>query len=229
MAKGIVYVCSTVIPGLIKIGKTRSDRYEERMRELEDNGYKNCTGLKREFAIEVEDYDNKEVVVHTAFEAHQVGNTELYACNLDKVIKILASFEGTIIYPMAATKAEIEAKAEEGADSSELPDGDYKYDVKSQVDGKKYGGILNVENGILTLKKGAVLAELTVDGTNSWIATRKSMGIKPCVLSSDLICSSVSIAANYICGHEKNGWKAWKDKNGNYIDIYRKRKTEVDD
>lgn len=36
MAKGIVYVCSTVIPGLIKIGKTESDRYEKRMKELED-------------------------------------------------------------------------------------------------------------------------------------------------------------------------------------------------
>ena len=54
--KGIVYVCSTVIPGLIKIGKAGSDRFEERMRELENNGYSNCTGLKRQFAIEVEDY-----------------------------------------------------------------------------------------------------------------------------------------------------------------------------
>lgn len=222
MAKGVVYVCSTVIPGLIKIGKTRSDRYEERMRELEDNGYKNCTGLKREFAIEVEDYDAKEVIVHTAFEAHQVGNTELYACNLDKVIKILASFEGKIIYPVTITREEIAEQAEEGAASSDLPNGNYKYEVKSQLDGKIYKGILNVENGVLTLKAGSTLAELSVDGTNSWITNRKSMGVAPCTLVSDLVCSSVSIAANYVCGHEKNGWKAWKDSKGNYIDSYRK-------
>lgn len=223
MAKGIVYVCSTVIPGLIKIGKTRSDRYLERMKELKDNGYKNCTGLKREFAIEVEDYDAKEVIVHEAFGAHQVGNTELYACNIDKVIRILSSFDGKIIYPVGETKAEIQKIAKEGADSSELPDGDYTYKVKSQLDKKEYYGVLNVENGILTLKAGANLAELTVDGTNSWITTRKAMGIKPCVLEFDLICSSVSIAVNYVCGHEKNGWKAWKDKDGNFIDIYRKK------
>ena len=49
------------------------------------------------------------------------------------------------------------------------------------------------------------------------------MGVKQCVLESDFICSSVSIAANYVCGHEKNGWKVWKDKDGNFIDIYRKK------
>lgn len=221
--KGIVYVCSTVIPGLIKIGKTESDRYENRMKELEDNGYKNCTGLKRQFAIEVEDYDQAERDVHETFRAHQVGNTELFACNIDKVIKTLSHFSGKIIYPVGETKEEIVATANEGAASSELPDGDYTYKVKSQLDKKEYYGVLNVENGILTLKAGANLAELTVDGTNSWITTRKAMGVKPCVLGSDLICSSVSIAANYVCGHEKNGWKAWKDKNGNFIDIYRKK------
>lgn len=104
-----------------------------------------------------------------------------------------------------------------------MPDGDYTYKVKSQLDNKEYFGVLNVENGILTLKAGAYLAELTADGTSSWITTRKAMGIKPCVLESDLVCSSVSIAANYVYGHEKNGWKAWKDKDGNFIDIYRKK------
>ena len=223
MTKGIVYVCSTVIPGLIKIGKTESDRYEKRMKELEDNGYKNCTGLKRQFAIEVDDYDQVEKDVHDTFRVHQVGNTELFAVNIDKVIKTLSHFSGKIVYPIDETKEEIVKSAIEGAASSELPNGDYIFEVKSQVDGKKYNGILNVENGILTLKAGANLAELIVDGTNSWITTRKAMGIKPCILASDLICSSVSIAANYVCGHEKNGWKAWKDKDGNYIDIYRKK------
>ena len=77
-----------------------------------------------------------------------------------------------IIYPVGETKSEIQKIAKVGADSSELPDGDYTQVVKSQLDNKKYNGVLNVENGILTLKAGANLAEFTVDGTNSWITTR---------------------------------------------------------
>lgn len=48
---------STVVSGLIKIGKTTIAQFENRMRYLESNGYANITGLKREFAIEVDGYD----------------------------------------------------------------------------------------------------------------------------------------------------------------------------
>lgn len=221
MAKGVVYVMSTIIPGLIKIGKTQD--FEERMSKLESDGYKNCTGLKREFAIEVDDCDTTEKTIHMAFEAHQVGNTELYALNKDKVIKLLMGLNGKVVYPTTMTKREIEENANEGVASSELQNGNYTYEVKSQLDKKTYKGLLNVENGILTLKAGSTLAELTVDGSDSWIVIRKNMGLKPCTLSTDLTCSSVSIAANFVCGHQKNGWKAWKDSSGNYIDIYRKK------
>lgn len=222
MAKGIVYVCSTVIPGLIKIGKTESDRYEKRMKELEDNGYKNCTGLKRQFAIEVEDYDQAERDVHETFRAHQVGNTELFACNIDKVIKNLSHFSGKIIYPVGETKEEIVEKANDGAASSELPDDDYTF--KSERKG--YAGTMRVENGILTLLAGAKLAELSEDAHNAspnWVANRIAMGPSACELLKDIDCSSVSEAAFYVCGHGQNGWTAWKDKNGKSIDIYRKK------
>ena len=55
MSKGIIYVMSTVVPGLIKIGQTMTTNFENRMRNLEHNGYSNVTGLKRVFAIEVDD------------------------------------------------------------------------------------------------------------------------------------------------------------------------------
>lgn len=38
MAKGIIYIMETVVPGIIKIGKTRSDQYENRMNYLEKMG-----------------------------------------------------------------------------------------------------------------------------------------------------------------------------------------------
>ena len=53
MAKGIIYLMSTVVPGLIKIGKIRIDQFENRMSFLEKNGYANIAGLKRKFAIQV--------------------------------------------------------------------------------------------------------------------------------------------------------------------------------
>lgn len=56
MTKGIVYAMTTTVSGLVKIGKTGTVNYQERMRFLETNGYYNVAGLKRFFAIELEDY-----------------------------------------------------------------------------------------------------------------------------------------------------------------------------
>lgn len=59
MSKGIIYIMTTAVPGLIKIGKTGSANFEKRMYDLEHDGYRNVTALKRSFAIEVDDYDEK--------------------------------------------------------------------------------------------------------------------------------------------------------------------------
>lgn len=48
MAKGIIYVMTTAVPGLIKIGKTGLDNFEQRMYQLERNGYSNVTALKKD-------------------------------------------------------------------------------------------------------------------------------------------------------------------------------------
>ena len=65
--KGIIYIMTTAVSGLIKIGKTGTDNFSERMRFLEANGYYNVAGLKRFFAIELEDYDDKENLLHDIF------------------------------------------------------------------------------------------------------------------------------------------------------------------
>ena len=67
MAKGIIYLMVTVVPGLVKIGKTGTDNFDTRMRTLEKHGYANVTGLKKEFAIEVDEYDDKERLIHNIF------------------------------------------------------------------------------------------------------------------------------------------------------------------
>lgn len=41
MATGILYIMTTAVPDLIKIGITQEKQYPERMRYLEANGYYN--------------------------------------------------------------------------------------------------------------------------------------------------------------------------------------------
>ena len=104
MSKGIVYIMTTAVSGLIKIGKTGSSSYKERMRFLEGNGYNNVVGLKRFFAIELDDYDDKESLLHEVFSKHRVGSSELFALDEELVQQLLLSFDGNIIYPGAVDK-----------------------------------------------------------------------------------------------------------------------------
>jgi hypothetical protein len=99
MAKGIIYIMTTAVSGLVKIGKTGTTNYPERMRLLEANGYYNVAGLKRFFAIELDDFDDKESLLHEIFSKHQVGNSELFALEQDLVRQLLLSFNGEVIYP----------------------------------------------------------------------------------------------------------------------------------
>lgn len=99
MAKGIIYCMTTIVPGLIKIGKTGVDNFEQRMYNLENNGYRNIVGLKRRFAIEVEDYHEKEALLQDIFSKSNVPNTELFALDIDLVVQLLSSLEGKQVYP----------------------------------------------------------------------------------------------------------------------------------
>ena len=90
---------TTAVSGLVKIGKSGTSNYPERMRFLEANGYYNVSGLKRHFAIELEDYDDKESLLHEIFSKHQVGNSELFALDQDLVRQLLLSFDGKVVYP----------------------------------------------------------------------------------------------------------------------------------
>lgn len=105
MSKGVIYLMNTAVSGLIKIGKTGTDNFQERMRFLEANGYYNVAGLKRYFAIELEDYSDKESLLHEIFSKHQVGNSELFALDQELARQLLLSFDGQIIFPSKLDKA----------------------------------------------------------------------------------------------------------------------------
>ena len=221
--KGILYVMTTAVDGLIKIGRTGSDTFEQRMYILEHNGYCNVTGLKRQFAIEVEDYIAKENMIKKLFFRSRLADTELYSLDMQEVILLLSSFDGNQIYPQDETKEEVFKHAIDAAESSNLPDGEYYLSsTVTTINGKeKVSGILRVENGFLKLLKGTVIAsesKITVKGYNK---VRNEVSKKENQLLEDLRCDSVSMAAAIVCGSNQNGCEKWRDKNNNKINIYR--------
>ncbi len=95
---------TTAVSGLIKIGQSGTLNFQERMRFLESNGYYNVSGLKRFFAIEIDDYQEKERLLHEIFNKQQIGDSELFALDYDLVRQLLLSFEGKVIYPKDVNK-----------------------------------------------------------------------------------------------------------------------------
>lgn len=224
MAKGIIYVMTTVVPGLIKIGKTGTENYENRMYSLERNGYFNVVGLKRKFAIEVDDYDEKEVLLDEIFSKSKVPNSELFALDADLVVQLLSSFEGKQIFPKELSKEEVfttaTAEHQVKADWAVIPDGEYYLNQTVKGFGK-VSAIMRVENGTFIVMKGCVCAP-TKPG---WVPEiRKTAPIVNNTLQDDIIANSPSTAGWVVLGHSNNGWTTWKDKNGNLIDTYRKSK-----
>lgn len=221
MAKGIIYVMSTVVDGLIKIGKTGTDNYNQRMNFLESNGYRNVSGLKRQFAIEVDDYDDKEALLDNLFSRSRVSNTELFSLNINEVIQLLSSFEGKVIFPMQDNKTEIFETATEAIESLAIPNGKYTIDLKPRSSEKRVTATMIVSGGKMTVLKGAVLGRVTNITQNSLRELRNNLKEKDGVLSDDFIATSPSMAATIVTGRNSNGWKTWKNQNGKYIDIYR--------
>ena len=227
MAKGIIYVMSTVVDGLIKIGKTNSDNFNQRMNFLESNGYRNVSGLKRQFAIEVDDYDEKETLLDNLFSRSQVSNTELFSLNINEVIQLLSSFEGKVVYPAQDKKTEIFENATDAIEGLSIPDGTYKLDVKPRGEKQRVQATMTVKDGKITVMKGAILGKLTNITVNSLRDFRNSLPVKNDVTTEDFIATSPSMAATIVIGHNSNGWKTWKNESDDYIDIYRteNRKT----
>lgn len=221
MDKGIIYLMTTVVPGLIKIGKTSSEQFENRMRFLESNGYANITGLKREFAIEVDRYDDKEKLIHDIFSKSRIANTELFALDPEIAKSLLASLDGRQIYPKDKSKLEvfkesteeIELKTSDGF----LPDGEYVLNRRIRGFGTVNGRAV-VRDGVFTLLKGSYCGNT---GKGYIPSIRRNARIIENVLQEDIVCSNPSSAGWIVIGKSNNGWVEWKDMEGNPIEKYR--------
>jgi len=230
MGKGIIYIMTSAVPGLIKIGKTGSANFESRMYNLEHDGYRNVTYLRRAFAIEVEDYDEKEKMLHTIFEKSRVSDTELFAIDVNIATQLLSSFDGTVIFPKTETKEEIFDEATDNTKSKLIPDGLYSLKRKKKSDNRMVTAVAEVKGGRWTIKKGSVFG-ITEDKGGSAKARilRTELPIDnngTLLEDADLGECSPSFASNLVLNGASDGWEDWKNSNGKAIDIYRVKNDE---
>lgn len=224
MATGVLYVMSTVVPGLIKIGKTATDRFDDRMYVLERNGYNNVAGLRRRFAIEVEDYDEKERMLDDIFAKARVPGSELFALNIDLAVELLSSFEGRQIFPKTdqESKQQVFDAAARGhrafTAAQRIPDGVYFLTRKRPPLNVE----MAVEDGALTIRAGQHVAADDSDSIDKTVRALRHDNIDPHgVVLNNVRFSSPSQATAFVTGHASNGWTQWKTKGGNPIDQFR--------
>ena len=215
MAKGIIYVMTTVVPGLIKIGKTGSDNFQDRMYALEHNGYSNVTGLKRKFAIEVEDYDEKERLLDDIFSRSCVPDTELFALDADLVIQLLSSFEGKQVFPVVETKEQVFKNASteraEHVDSALVPDGTYYMSRRLKKDGLVCEAEMDVVDGEFIIRKGQQVSVKDGIGLNPNVAEIRRAAIdQDGIVLNDVTFRTPSAAGSFVTGASCNGWSTWK-------------------
>lgn len=230
MATGVLYVTSTVVSGLIKIGKTTTDRFDGRMYELEHNGYRNVTGLRRRFAIEVEDYDEKERMLDDIFSKARVPGSELFALDINLAIEPLSSFEVRQIYPRSSTESKSKVfddaakNHQEHTDIQNIPEGIYYLDRKRPPLHVE----MVVEDDMLTIRAGQRVAEHDSDSIGDRARElRRSNVAADGTVRTDVHFSSPSQAAAFSTGHACNGWAQWKTADGRAIDVFRTRQNSL--
>jgi len=226
MAKGIIYVMSSCVDGLVKIGKTNIDGFEQRMSNIERDGYHRISVLKREFAIEVDEYDEKEKLLHEIFSKSRVGDSELFSVNINLVKQLMSSLDGKVIYPIEETKKEIFINSTEEIEKTCIQEGEYYINSKNKATGENINGILIVKDSKFTIKKGSTINPVKNITCKGWINKRQNCIIQNNILLEDFECSSPSMAASIVFGNNMNGWDTWKTINGEPISIFRKSEKD---
>lgn len=213
MARGVIYIMTTVVDGLIKIGKTETKQFKTRMQHLEGNGYKNITGLKRCFAIEVDDYDEKETLLHSVFDRSRVPGTELFALDVRLATQLLSALEGKQIYPEpeSQSKKEVFEEVTEGIKESKAPNGKYYFNRK--INNKTtISGSMIIEDGKFIIQPGSDFYPETKNLSGPMTERRKNADVKNGKLQKEEVFYSSSLAAMFLIGAVCNGPRYWKTK-----------------
>ena len=187
------------------------------MYQLENNGYRNIAGLKRRFAIEVADYDEKESLLQDIFSKSNVPNTELFALDADLVVQLLASLDGEQIYPKTITKEEsFDIAADERRMNAVT-----RYTVPAGIYYLRTRGgqaSMRVEGKEFIVEQGSHCLPCEKD----WMPeARRTAVIEDGILRREVRCGSPTTAGWVVLGRSNNGWTEWKNAEGKPITVYR--------
>lgn len=201
--KGIIYLMSSAIDGVFKIGISETKNFPERMRNLEKNGYSNITGLKKEIAIETENYDEKEKLLHNIFSKSRISDTEFFAGDLKIFEQLFYSLKGEIVFPKNInSEDEIEEISREIEEKNELDITSAKFVEFVKKNHFKNPGILK---NLLARN-----SEFKPEKTKIYVLNEEKISEKGTVLSKK-IDENIHIYVNYskkdltraICDYEK--------------------------
>ena len=233
MAKGIIYIMTTVVDGLIKIGKTQTKQFDNRMQYLENNGYRNITGLKRKFAIEVNNYDEKETLLHNIFDRSRVPNTELFALNVDLAVQLLSALEGDQIYPKPnqQSKKEVFEEATERVSSSKVPNGIYYLERRVKAfNNTNINAQMEIKDGKYTVLAGSTICPIEDKSISKNLHNRRlTANIENNILKENEEFSSSSTAAIFVIGKSENGRTRWKTKEGIQLATFMQEEESEDE
>ncbi len=120
MEYGIVYLLSNpCMPGLVKIGMTKQEDLEKRMKELYTTGVP--VAFKCEFACRVNNKDCAKIekALHTAFEPQRINkNREFFKINVEQARAILELFHHTDVTEDVSEEIENDLTEEDKVASS---------------------------------------------------------------------------------------------------------------
>ena len=120
MEYGIVYLLSNpCMPGLVKIGMTKQEDLEKRMKELYTTGVP--VAFRCEFACRVNNKDCAKIekALHTAFEPQRINkNREFFKINVEQARAILELFHHTDVTEDVSEEIENDLTEEDKAASS---------------------------------------------------------------------------------------------------------------
>lgn len=91
---GVLYVMTTDIPGLIHIGATRRERFEDQVKRWSKSGHFGVGGLRFRYGIEVRDYIMKGQLLELVFNHARVNVSGLYAVDIDVAERLLKVLDG---------------------------------------------------------------------------------------------------------------------------------------
>lgn len=221
MAKGIIYIMTTSVNGLIKIGKT--DNFNKRMTFLEQNGYWNVSGLKRFYAVRVDNYDKKEKLIHTMFSKSQVANSELFALDKHIAQELLESFGGEQVYPELVNKPTriSKKKVPEASPASNIVICHMGRKIKAW-NNKIPNATMEIRDGKYVVIAGSELCP--VEGSGDHQSTKKrraAANIKNNILKTEEVFDSPSAASVFVCNCADNGWTSWRLENEDQLQTIR--------